>query len=170
MPWNRVSQFEDAYDAAGIVEGSTPPFALIDSATNAGLIVASDLPRAIDSAERLAGGRRIVYSALLREIRLEPPRWIPFRLPIEAWDAFSHAHWSYRLLVGTSHEFVRRADAAAEWLEQQARAAKSIVAVTHGGFRRILARSLVRRGWRAGALARQGRHANWSSWELGRHD
>lgn len=34
--------------------------------------------------------RELAVSPLLREIDLEPPRWIPLRLPIEVWDAFSH--------------------------------------------------------------------------------
>ena len=108
MTWNGVSQFEDAYDAAGIREDSIPPSTLMQSATDAALIVASDLPRAIASAARLAAGRPVEQSALLREIRLEPPRWVPFSLPIEAWDGFNHAQWTYRLFVGTRHEFVRR--------------------------------------------------------------
>ncbi|PYP61270.1 MAG: hypothetical protein DMD26_17900, partial [Gemmatimonadetes bacterium] len=112
----------------------------------------------------LAAGREVITSPLLREIRLEPPRWIPLRLPIAAWDAMSHLQWSYRLRAGTEHEFVHRADAAAAWLEGIAGPSVRILAVTHGGFRRILAAKLLTRGWLAsGDMAS---YANWSCWQF----
>src|SRR5690242_5786707 len=94
-----VGAFEDAYDAAGIRDDSMPSEELRAAARNADLVVASDLPRAVASAKRLAGARGLVTSPLLREIRLEPPRWVPVALPINAWDVFSHWQWSYRLRV-----------------------------------------------------------------------
>ena len=164
-----VHEFEDAYDAAGILEDNMPPAELLDVAKGAELIVASDLPRAIVSADRLAPRRDVVHSPLLREIRLEPPRWVPVALPIAAWDALSHAQWSLRLLAGTRNEFARRGEAAAVWLEQHARSSRTIVVVTHAGFRRILASRLIARGWRGDLLTRKDRYANWSSWELAQH-
>lgn len=166
MHRSAVSQFEDAYDAAGILDDSAPPRDLVSAAQSAEVVLASDLPRALASAQRLAQGRDVVTSPLLREIRLEPPPWIPIRLPIAAWDVVSHVQWSYRLLVGTDHEFVRRAVHAADWLEQYTRRAESIIVVTHGGFRRLLAATLVARGWRS-ARGRAS-YANWSSWGLAR--
>jgi len=166
MDRHGVPRFEDAYDAAGIRDDPPPPEDLRHVATAADVVCASDLRRAIESAKRVAPGREPVISALLREIRLEPPRWMPFRLPIEAWDAYSHAQWSYRLLTRRDHEFVRRADAAAEWLEQKARDAATILVVTHGGARRLIADRLSVRGWLRGAERRS--YANWSTWELRR--
>lgn len=164
MDRHGVPRFEDAYDAAGIRDDPPPPELLRDLAAAADLLCASDLRRALESAHRVAPGREVTISPLLREIRLEPPRWIPFQLPIGAWDALSHAQWSYRLLTKRGHEYVRRAAAAADWLEQHARSAASVVVVTHGGFRRLIADRLVARGWERTNKHRD--YAHWSTWEL----
>lgn len=66
-----------------------PSAQLLAEARGADAVVASDLPRAVASAERLAFGRDLVTSPLLREIRLEPPRWVPLPLPIRVWDVLS---------------------------------------------------------------------------------
>ena len=160
-----VGAFEDAYDAAGIVDHEDPPPDLIRVAADAAIIAASDLPRAVASARRIAPTREPDVTPLLREIRLEPPRWLP-RLPIQVWDVLSHAQWSYRLARGTPHDFVRRANDAAEWLAQRAADPATVVAVTHGGFRRIVANRLEARGWSAGPGRRS--YENWSVWSYSR--
>jgi broad specificity phosphatase PhoE len=166
MDRHGVSRFEDAYDAAGIRDDSPPPELLRNVAAAADVLCTSDLRRAIESLHRVAPGREVIISPLLREIRLEPPSWIGFQLPISAWDVLSHAKWSYRLLMKRDHECVRRADAAADWLEQHARDAATVVVLTHGGFRRFIADRLTARGWQR-AHGKQ-RYANWSVWELQR--
>ena len=160
--WADVPAYEDAYDAHGIRDDDRPRAELDALLDPSAKIVASDLPRAIASAQRLAPDRPLELSPLLREIRLEPPRWIPVRLPIQIWDVFSHVQWSYRLFSSADHEYVRRARAAVDWLAGHAERSSSIVAVTHGGFRRILDARLVTRGWRR-AYERKSYH-NWSVW------
>ena len=157
-----VRDYELAYNAAGILEHDAPPEALIRSASEAQVIAASDLSRAIASAERLAPGREVMVSPLLREIDLEPPHWIPLRLPIGVWDGFSYLQWSYRLLARRDHEYVRRADEAAGWLIARAGRSETVLAVTHGGFRRIVAQRLAVKGWMPAAGRRS--YANWSVW------
>jgi broad specificity phosphatase PhoE len=157
-----VGAYEDAYDAAGIRDDDRPGTELETLVGGGPTIVASDLPRAVASAQRLAGDRRLELSPLLREIRLEPPPWIPGRLPIQVWDVFSYMQWSYRLLDNTDHEYVRRASQAVEWLSGLAAHSSNVVAVTHGGFRRILEARLIARGWRRGSENRS--YANWSVW------
>src|SRR5689334_19726459 len=88
--WTDVGSYEDAYDAHGIRDDDGPGDELHALVARKPLLVASDLPRAIASAQRLAPEGEIQLSPLLREIRLEPPRWVPLRLPIQVWDAFSH--------------------------------------------------------------------------------
>ena len=161
-----VGEYEDAYDAAGIRDDDHPSPALKTLVGDAAIIAASDLPRAVASARRLAPSREIEISPLLREIRLEPPRWIPFRLPIQIWDVFSHVQWSSRLLTGADHALVRRGHDAADWLITHAHPKSHIAAVTHGGFRRILDARLVARGWRRGPEKRG--YENWSVWSYRR--
>lgn len=163
MPASGVGKYEDAYDAVGIREDSRPSGDLLKLAADATL-VSSDMTRAIASIERLAQGRRYQVSPLLREIRLEPPLWLPGRLPIEAWDAMSALQWTWRLRVGAENDFVRRAHQAADWLAQLDAAAETILAVTHGGFRRIVEAALVARGWKATRERRAW--DNWSVWSF----
>lgn len=161
-----LSHFEAAYNAAGIRDDSAPDAELLRMAADADIIAASDMIRAIASAERLAPGRPIAVSPLLREIELEAPRWWPLPLPILGWDIVSHLKVSTRMALDLEHEFTRRARDAAAWLADHASSAERVVAVTHGGFRRLLTRQLIRTGWR-----RAGSHssyANWSAWMLER--
>lgn len=160
-----VHRFEDAYDAASIVEDAAPEN-LVGALASVDLVCSSDLPRAMASAERLGHRRGPVTTPLLREIRIEPPGWIPLPLPIGVWDMFSHLQWSYRLLARSEHEFVRRAREAAAWIEEQSARSPNILAVTHAGFRRLLAAKLTDRGWEYAPGKRS--YENWSVWELRR--
>lgn len=157
-----VGRYEDAYDAQGIHDESHPPTELVEVASRADVVVSSDMTRAIASARRLAPGREPEIVPHLRELRLEPPAWVPLKLPIEAWDAMSYAQWTYRIALGVDHEIARRAGVAADWLVERAGKGATIVAVTHGGIRRIIDRHLERRGARPVSDRRS--HANWSCW------
>jgi broad specificity phosphatase PhoE len=158
-----VLRWREGYDDAGILEGSKPPQTLIQLAAESTLIIASDMPRAIASAERLAPGRKIRTSHLLRETHLHVPRW-PTRLPLVAWAALMHGFWRYRMLRGTdaSPAEVAQAASAADWLRTVVGEHETAVVVTHGVFRQLLARELLRRGWYC--TARTGGYRNWSSW------
>jgi hypothetical protein len=134
-----------------------------DVATRAEL-VASDLPRARLSAERLAPSRQIVISALLRETPLEIPTWLPLRWPLVVWEVAVHAQWLYRSVRGTETPAAerRRASAAAQWLAARSTPGTTLVALTHGVFRRLVARELAAGGWRPEPGRRS--YANWSAW------
>jgi broad specificity phosphatase PhoE len=61
---------------------------------------------------------------------------------------------------------LERAAQAVALLDDAAREATSVVAVTHGAFRRLLAMRLVATGWRA--EPRVGGFRNWSWWPFRR--
>ncbi|MFL5386537.1 MAG: hypothetical protein ACJ8GN_28810 [Longimicrobiaceae bacterium] len=153
-----------AYDAAGVLEASRPPDALVRLVAAAAHVVASDLPRAVASAERLAPGREIGTSALLRETPLAIPAW-PTRLPLGAWGVIISLGWGYRILRGTDASAAERARAteAAEWLAGLA-SGGPVVAVTHGAYRRLLANRLLALGWTC--TGRQGGYRPWSAWSF----
>lgn len=153
--------FENAYDAAGIRDDDAPPANLMSVAADAGGLACSDLPRAIASIQRLAPGRDAAVSALLRELRFDLPAWAP-RLPLNAWDVMHHALWTCRMASGREYPETRRARDAVDWLTSHAAAFETTVVVTHGGFRRLLARRLARVGWRPDGAGR--RFHNWSVW------
>jgi hypothetical protein len=157
-----VSRYEDAYDAAGIRDDDHPPAAVKALASSA-QVAASDLARATASAERLTRRDAIAITPLLREIRIEPQTWIPFKLPVDVWDGMSYLQWFYRLRVGADHEYVRRAHQASDWLIERARE-QELLAVTHGGFRLLLVPALLQRGYVQDEGPR--RYHNWSVWSF----
>ena len=161
-----VASYEDAYDAAGIRDDSHPPRELIELAASVDVVAASDMARAIESIRRLAPGRNHEVVPELRELRLEPPRWLPIPLPIDVWDAMSHAQWSWRLALGSDSAFVRQAAKAADWLASRVAAGASVAAVTHGGIRRIIDAQLARRGFRR--VPGSNSYDNWSAWSYRR--
>jgi len=154
-----------AYDAAGVLEASRPPDALVRLAADAAHVVASDLARAVVSAERLAPGREISTSPLLRETPLAIPRW-PTRLPLRAWGMLIGLGWGYRILRRTDATAAERARIAeaAQWLAGLSAGGATVLAVTHGAFRRALANHLLALGW--ACTERVGGYRPWSAWSF----
>lgn len=162
-----------AYDAAEIALHSPPPPALVEVASEARVVVASDLPRAIASANVLAPRARVEANPLLREAPLETPdlplpRLWGARLPLRLWGIVFVVRWLWGSWrggppPGVDAAALARAEAAADWLARLAGGGGRVVAVTHGTFRTLLTAALVRRGWRG--PQRRPYHA-WSAWTL----
>jgi broad specificity phosphatase PhoE len=159
--------WRDAYDRAGIETNASPPHSLIEAVACCDVVVSSDLPRAIESAERLAAGRMIRHSSLLRESVLPIPS-VSLLLPVRAWDTLAAIQWGYRILRrsdASPAELQRVADAAA-WLFELIGNTGSIAVVTHGVFRRLLAKHLEATGWRLSKP--RSSYDHWSTWTLNR--
>jgi broad specificity phosphatase PhoE len=167
-----VRNWMAAYDAAEISPDHAPPPELEALARDAALLVASDLPRTVASAVRLAPGREIVRTPLLREVPLETPdRPLPgfagIRLPFRAWGMVWGSRWLMAYLrnqppPGVSPAELARAEQAATWLVEQAtHAGGRVVVVTHATFRVVLGRALARRGWRG---PQEKSYREWSAW------
>jgi broad specificity phosphatase PhoE len=158
-----LQRWREEYDTAGIQTVTQPPEALVQVAAEAVHIVASDLRRAIGSAERLAPNRHIRVSGLLAESPLPIPRW-PTPLPFGAWEALIHLGWNYRIVRGidATEADRARAAAAAEWLAGIVADGSTALVVTHGVFRRLVAKALVERRWTS--AGRRGGYHHWSSW------
>ena len=160
-----------AYDAAEIALHHPPPPALVALARAAGLLVASDMPRAVASARVLADGGDFRTSALLREAPLETPelplpRLGGMRLPYRGWGLVLGALWLRAHLRGAPPPGVdaaalARADEAAAWVEELAAAHERVLVVTHATFRTLVGAALRRRGWRV--PERRPFH-EWSAW------
>ena len=161
----RARTFEERYDAAPIRADDVPPRSLVQRARNAAVVLTSDLARAVASARALAPGCQPIISPLLRELRFDLPAWGP-RLPLHVWDALHHAMWTMRLLGSHEHADTRRARDAAKWIDSQAADARLTIAITHGGFRRLLAAQCARTGWTPQRGVR--RYYNWSVWGFSR--
>ena len=171
-----------AYDAAGIAPDDAPHPGLLELAACCDVVVASDLPRAVASAARLAGAERVVTSPLLREAPLETatqplPRLGGARLPLMAWALVlggrsAAAEWRGAPPIGVDDAVLARADEAARWLAGLATPGpaapgapgapgKRVIAVTHTLFRRVLSEALVRQGWQRPA---ERTRRTWSAW------
>jgi broad specificity phosphatase PhoE len=167
--WLTASAFErwhTAYDAAGLTPHDRPPEITRAPASRAALVVASDMQRARESAALLAPDAPAKVSALLREVDLPVPRWARWlRLPVAGWIALSRLAWILGARGTESFPAaIARARAAADWLTELAAARGDVVAVTHGGFRRLLAAVLRGRGWRGRAWLASS--SWWSAWRF----
>jgi broad specificity phosphatase PhoE len=162
-----IQSWRNEYDLAGIQLNSQPPTQLLQIADGARHIIASDLPRAVASAERLAPQREIEVSDLLREVPLKLPHW-PTRLPLVVWEILIHVVWSYRIVRGidSTEQDRARAAAAAKWLGEIVTIESTAVVVTHGVFRRLLAQQLLLSGWTS--TGRRGGYSHWSFWTFAR--
>lgn len=153
-----------AYEAADILEDERVPADLERLAASADLVLASDAPRATASARRLAPGREIVASPLLRELDLEAPNLGGLPLPLAAWALAVGVRTLFLTLRRQypSAPEVARIDRAAAWLEELSAQNFLTVAVTHASFRGQLSRLLLQKGWQA----EPGRRSlqPWSSW------
>ena len=162
-----VDEWRIAYDAAGLLAGEAPPAALHAIAARAGIVVASDLPRAVETAALLLPEGRIHHSPLLRETPLPIPALGGVRLPMSLWALAIGVTWLREMRRPEARargEPWGRARGAAEWLESLADEHGTVLAVTHGAFRAYLATTLESRGWSRSPGRRRYHH--WSSWEL----
>lgn len=159
-------RWREAYEAAGVAADEIPPPELCTAAVNADVLIASDAPRAIASANLLAPGREVVTSALLRELELSPPDLGRLRLPLLGWALLI----GVRALSGDRSNAMadeaQRTRAAANWLAEMAEERGTVMVVTHASVRRLIAWELERLGWRCDARGRGMRH--WSAWGFGR--
>jgi len=159
-----------AYDAAGLAADDAPPPALVALAADAALVLASDLPRARESAARLAPEAPVVESPLLRETPPPVPALGPVRLPLAGWALAFGARLALQAARGVPAPApaLRQAREAALWLAGLAQAHGLIVAVTHHTVRALIADALVGGGWSLGPTPGRlaGRHGHWSAWAL----
>jgi len=165
-----VERWLTAYDEAGLAADDAPPPALVAEVARAHLVVSSDLPRALASAALLAPGREPLVSPLFREVPLPIPRSLVSRLPAMVWGALMHLRWVFEIARGRgdSQDAVEQSRAAARWCTDACArlpGGEQVIAVaTHGVFRRVLARHLLREGWRFAPGRRS--YAHWSVWRL----
>lgn len=160
-----VHRWREAYEQAGILDGEVPPAELAAEAARAGVVAASNAPRAVASAGRLvAGARPVVVSPLLRETDMRVPRWVGWRMPIGAWALAIGLDWLLAPGGYNTQESLDRAAEATDWLVGLAAEQGSVLAVTHVSFRRLVAARLTSLGWHPAGDRRSIRH--WSAWRF----
>lgn len=159
-------RWREAYEAAALREGERPPAELVALGAAADLVVSSDAPRAVASAQLLVARGPVEISPLLRELDLEAPALGGLRWPLFVWAVAVGARsaaLARREQSRTSAES-RRVLAAAAWLDELSAGHPTTVAVTHASLRRRLWEELQRLGWRPESSDRPW--APWSAWSL----
>lgn len=153
------------YDAAGIRADSIPPASTVEVVRSADLVIASDMRRAIESAERLTSGP-VEISPLVRETPTPFPEWTRIRMPRRLWDIATGIRWGWWVITGTEalQDDWERVTKAVHWLDDVSNQYEHIAVVCHGNVRRLLAIQLVRLGWRGDGHRRSYRH--WTVWTL----
>lgn len=167
----QVERLQVEYETSRLVPGIGPPRALVEEISAAHMLACSDLPRAMESAALLAAGRSVTISPHFRELTLPIPfaGWALPRAPLPVWELLGHLQWGLDILRGRDVEPGAREQAllAAEWcrdIVHELPADACAAVVTHGVFRRLLARTLEQSGWLPDGARRS--YANWSVWRL----
>jgi len=137
------------YDRADLHPDQFAPEALKTLGQQADIIFASTLPRAIRTAEAVAGGREIITDPVFIEAPLPPPPLWGRHSP-SAWGVWARAAWWMgRHEGGESREQAElRAEAAVATLTSQALRGRNVVLCAHGWFNRMMRPVLRRQGWR----------------------
>jgi hypothetical protein len=150
--------WRNAYEAAGVHEDERVPRELAELVAESKLVVASDAPRAVESARLLSPDREVFSSPLLRELELRPPDLGKVRLPLSGWAV------AIALYGRVTRADLSQIDKAATWLSSLALRETFVVAVTHGWVRQVLAKTLIRSGWQVSH--RRWPVQPWSVWLL----
>lgn len=137
------------YDRAGLHPDEKPPEELLRLAEASDVIFASTLPRAIHTAQMVAGGREIITDPVFVEAPLPPPPIWGKHSP-RAWGVWSRAAWWLgRHENGeTRRQAEVRAEAAVATLTAQALRGQNVLLCAHGWFNRMMRPVLRAQGWR----------------------
>ncbi|MCP2678455.1 phosphoglycerate mutase family protein [Maricaulaceae bacterium NA33B04] len=148
MNWREYERWWAAYDEAGLKPGQTPPESLVAETRNATTLIASTLPRAIETAKACAEGREIALDSQFVEAPLPPPQ-MPGQFQARTWGVFARCSWWLGHSRGRESraQVERRADGAAQFLIEAAQAGP-VSLFAHGWYNRMLRPALARRGWK----------------------
>lgn len=155
-------QWWRAYDEGGLAEKQKIPRKLLNSVAKIDKIIASPLPRALETAKALAGDKPIETNEIFVEAPLPPPpipSFIKFRPKI--WGFVARCTWYVGMHDGLeSHEEAKlRASAAADFLDEQATTHKSLAVFAHGWFNRMMRPYLIAKGYEC---IEDGGDGHWS--------
>lgn len=153
--WLSADQYRQwwaLYDEGGLMAGQTAPDSILATADAAGVILASTLRRAQETANAVARGRAFHSDAILVEAPLPPPHWPDwFKLPPRLWGVLARIWWH----VFDHHDGQEsragaeaRASQAAERLIAHASKGQDVLVLAHGYFNHMIGCQLRARGWK----------------------
>lgn len=161
MDWRAYQKWWMAYDAGGLAADQSPPDALVEAVRASDIILASPLPRSLETARAVAEGREIVTDIVFVEAPLPPPPIPGLKLRPGAWGVLARISWWFGFSRGleSRREAEDRADAAVDRILRAVGDGRTVVVCAHGWFNRMLRPVLLARGWRC---EMDGRDGYWS--------
>ncbi|MBI1391834.1 MAG: histidine phosphatase family protein [Alphaproteobacteria bacterium] len=153
------------YDRSGLAPGQTPPPELFELAANAGTVVSSVLPRAIETASMLTrGGRNVPKDVIYVEAPLPPPP-VPFlRLRPGVWGVISRSFWFWGYApegVETHRASWIRVARVGDRLAGLAAGGGDVMLCGHGYLNWMLDRQLRKTGWRRESHVGRNHYFSW---------
>jgi len=141
-----------SYDLSGIV--GCPPDEAIELTKKQNIVVCSDLPRSLQSAEFLGGAEVYIASPVFGETNLPYFSTGSIKLPVSVWIAVLRSLWFFGFSKnGESLSATKkRAKLASQKLMQLAEQFEKILLVGHGFINRLIARELLSQNWQGPSL------------------
>ena len=140
------------YEVGGLLGGQTPPPCLIEQAERS-TIFHSPRPRAVETAQAVAGDAAMTEDWIFIEAPLPPPdfpSW--FKVGPRAWGVIARFWWwafnHHDEGEESRDEAKVRARKAADLLEAKAAEGGDVLVFAHGFFNGMIGMELTRRGWR----------------------
>ncbi|MCL5115626.1 MAG: histidine phosphatase family protein [Firmicutes bacterium] len=151
MTKQQFNEYLEQYDLAGLSDAETARLtALYQTYPVPELVIASDLPRARETADLFAKGAPIVVDPLFREI----PVWVPDastwfldrRWPSELWWSYLRFAWFYDIPPeGQKRSYERSREAIKRIMEYQ-KDVQTMAVVSHSGFLLVSIHLLMQQG------------------------
>ncbi|PHR59130.1 MAG: histidine phosphatase family protein [Robiginitomaculum sp.] len=149
LNWRGYKYWWRLYDEAGLKPTQKAPKIIKTLAAQADLVIASTLPRAIETAEQACGGRVSRLEEVLVEAPLPPPNLGYFKFRPTTWGVVSRISWCLGFSgEGESRKEAKiRAKQAAQLLSDEAAGGKMIFVAAHGWFNRMIRPNLKQLGF-----------------------
>ena len=145
-------QFPDwiaGYNNCGIAKESVPSKAALEYASKCGVLVSSDLPRSVQSAELLCGDNHDAPDNLFTEAGMPCAEWHALKLPPGYWAVLFRMLWylGYSKNSESYSDARKRAVLAAHKLIGLAKTRQSVLLAGHGIFNSLIDSELKCLGW-----------------------
>jgi broad specificity phosphatase PhoE len=162
LTWQEYVGWWQRYEASSLKPGQVPPKALLAATARAPFLFASIRPRAIETAQAIAGARHVRSDPMFVEAALPPPRWGKRQLLPKTWNKWARLWWMFGHSLEDEPKSAAKArarQAAARLVETAEAGGHDVVLCAHGWFNRMLRPEFARLGWRC---VRDGGDSYWS--------
>lgn len=148
LTWKDYVDWWARYEAGSLAPDQSPPDALCEIVADAGVVLTSQRPRAIETAQLAAPHATPERDALFNEAPLPPPKLPGLRYLPKTWNVLARTAWlNGHCMDGESvSEARKRAAQAAQKLHEASKQGKVYLAA-HGWFNRMLRPKLREIGW-----------------------